>query len=292
MYMLKSLYAHISACTTNGYITMIMMLFFSHAYSQKEIKVKWKNQSILVYTKNGKGYVHDNIPFAVACVQKLGKEKGFSVEVSNDPSIFNEANLKKYRFLVFTSTNNDVFDSDDQRLAFRRYIEAGGGYLGVHSAIGTERNWTWFKQLSGGVFSWHPHFQKLTLVKIDKAHPTTFGVPDTWEKEDECYFVKEMYPGIHTILAHDIQNLVTKDEAEKNNLTKHTATFGRLYPATWYQKYDGGLAFMTMLGHDKADYVEPTFINHLYQGMVFLHKNLGKLDYTKAYALSKDDVVK
>ena len=38
--------------------------------------------SVLVYTKNGPGYVHDNIPSAVAAVQKLGSENRFKVDVS------------------------------------------------------------------------------------------------------------------------------------------------------------------------------------------------------------------
>ncbi|MEJ0033904.1 MAG: hypothetical protein WDO15_27850 [Bacteroidota bacterium] len=30
----------------------------------------WKKINVLVYTKNGKGYVHDNIPFAVEALKK------------------------------------------------------------------------------------------------------------------------------------------------------------------------------------------------------------------------------
>ncbi|MEN9958455.1 MAG: hypothetical protein RLZZ474_699, partial [Bacteroidota bacterium] len=96
---------------------------------------------VLVYTKNGPGYVHDNIPAAVACFQGLGKQHQIQVDVSDDPTVFAEANLGKYQALIFTSTNNDVFATDAQRLAFRHYIEAGGGFVGVHSVTGTERNW-------------------------------------------------------------------------------------------------------------------------------------------------------
>ena len=97
---------------------------------------------VLVYTKNGPGYVHDNIPAAVACFQGLGKAHAIQVDVSDDPAVFAEANLAKYQTLIFTSTNNDVFATDAQRLAFRHYIEAGGGFVGVHSVTGTERNWS------------------------------------------------------------------------------------------------------------------------------------------------------
>ncbi len=103
-------------------------------------KVNWKKVSVLVYTKNGKGYVHDNIPAAVSCIQKLGKEHGFKVDTSGSASVMTEGNLKQYTLLIFPSTNNDVFETDAQRLAFRNYMEAGGGFVGIHSVTGTERN--------------------------------------------------------------------------------------------------------------------------------------------------------
>ncbi|NJO25014.1 MAG: ThuA domain-containing protein, partial [Bacteroidia bacterium] len=119
-----------------------------------------KNSLVLVYTKNGKGYVHDNIASAVACIQQLGAANNFKVDTSDNPAVFTEANLKKYTLLIFASTNNDVFDTDEQRVAFRRYIEAGGGFVGVHSVTGTERRWKWFKMMIGETFSWHAKFQK------------------------------------------------------------------------------------------------------------------------------------
>ena len=78
-----------------------------------------KNANILVYTKNGTGFVHDNIPSAVEAMKKLAIQEQFNITVSDDPGVFTEENLKKYTLLVFPSTNNGVFATDDQRLAFR-----------------------------------------------------------------------------------------------------------------------------------------------------------------------------
>src|SRR5690554_1561736 len=91
-----------------------------------------RNLHVLVYTKNGEGYVHDNIPHAVKSIQKLGEEHKFKVTVSDNPSVFTDENLKQYDILLFPSTNNDVFDNDGQRLAFRRFIQAGGAFVGLH----------------------------------------------------------------------------------------------------------------------------------------------------------------
>src|SRR5580704_7259386 len=65
---------------------------------------------ILVYTRNytpdGKGYVHDNIASGVAAIRKMGAANGFTVDASDDPTVFTAANLKQYRVLVFANSNN------------------------------------------------------------------------------------------------------------------------------------------------------------------------------------------
>ncbi|MFD2148410.1 ThuA domain-containing protein [Mucilaginibacter antarcticus] len=152
--------------------------------------ISLKNKKVLVYTRNGKGYVHDNTTATAKCIQKLGVDNGFTVDTTSNPTVYTEANLKEYTLVIFASTNNNVFDTDAQRLAFRRYIEAGGGFIGLHSAVGTERNWTWFKQMLGGSFAWHPPHQKFTVRVIDPSHPTTQKLPASWQPAlgDECYF--------------------------------------------------------------------------------------------------------
>jgi type 1 glutamine amidotransferase len=266
---------------------LIVALASAVSVAQKAPKVSWKNVKILVYTKNGKGYVHKNIPDAVKAIQKLGTENGFRVDVSEDPSVFTDDNLKQYTFLLFPSTNNDVFDTDAQRVAFRRYIEAGGGFVGLHSVVGTERNWTWFKMMLGGTFAVHPHFQPLHIRVIDDSHPSVSGVPAVWVKEDECYFLKEWYPGIRTVMAHDLSAL-TLTEKEQQRIAPLDSAFGRYYPAAWYQDFDGGTIWITTLGHDGKDYSDPQYVHHVLEGMTFVASQVRRPDFSKAYARERD----
>jgi type 1 glutamine amidotransferase len=266
-------------------VAIIVLLFCSFLAPAQ--KVNWNKVKILVYTKNGKGYVHDNIPSAVKAIQKLGSEKGFQVDVSDDPKVFSEENLKQYTFLLFPSTNNDVFDTDEQRVAFRRYIQAGGGFVGLHSVTGTERNWKWFKMMVGGSFAWHAKYQPFTIKVIDKDHPTVKGVPPVWTKEDECYFTKEMYPGIQVIMAHEVSTL-KGDEEHMEKVKTHSAQFPDYYPAVWHQRFDGGIIWVTTLGHNKKDYEDPLYLNHIFQGMTFVANAVGKIDFSKSYATLRD----
>ena len=251
-------------------------------------KDKLKNSKVLVYTKNGKGYVHDNIASAVASIKEMGVENHFTVDVSDDPSVFTEANLKNYQFLIFTSTNNDVFDTDNQRVQFRRYIEAGGGFVGVHSVTGTERNWTWFKMMLGETFSWHATFQKFSIKKLDNTHPSMQGVPAIWEREDECYFGKELYPGIKVLMAHQLSSL---NPSQTDLIQKNAGSYANYFPAVWYQQFDGGNIWVTALGHSKESYQDPVYKNHLLQGIRFIANQFKGLDYSKAHAITRDDAL-
>ena len=268
-------------------LALLMVIAIASISEAQQKKVSWKKVKVLVYTKNGKGYVHDNIPDAVKAIQKLGGEHGFQVDVSDDPAVMTEANLGQYTFLLFPSTNNDVFDTDSQRVAFRRYIQAGGGFVGLHSVIGTERNWRWFKMMLGGTFAWHPKFQPLEIKVIDKSHPSIAGMPSTWTKEDETYFMKELYPGINVVMAHDL-SAMKPNEKDSTRMAELAANFGDYYPAVWHHNFDGGTVWITTLGHNKKDYEDPIYLNHIFQGMSFVAGKVGKLNYSKAYATERD----
>lgn len=275
-----------------GCLLLAAVMFASQeTIAQKRGKVSWKKVNVLVYTKNGKGYVHDNIPSAVSAIQKLSGEKGFHVDVSDDPAVFTEENLKQYTLLLFPSTNNDVFDTEEQRVAFRRYIQAGGGFVGLHSVIGTERNWRWFKLMLGCTFAWHPKFQPLEIKVLDKNHPSVSGMPSVWKKEDECYFVKEYYPGVNVVMAHDLSAMKPNEE-NAVRIKDYAEYFSDYYPAAWYHEFDGGTVWITTLGHNKQDYEDPTYLNHILQGIAYVAGEVRKIDYSKAYATERDTPVR
>lgn len=245
--------------------------------------------SVLVYTKNGKGYVHDNIAASVECIKQLGIENNFKVDVSDDPTVFTNSNLEKYTLLIFSSTNNDVFDNNEQRLAFRKYIEAGGGFVGIHSVTGTERNWTWFKMMVGETFSWHANFQSFSVINVDPNHPSMKGIPSIWTKEDECYFGKELYPGIKVLMMHDLSTL---NPNQNELIVKNAGSYANYFPAVWYQDFQGGHVWVTTLGHDKNNYQNPIFKLHLLQGIEFIAKQFKGINKNQSTAKDYNDSIK
>ena len=264
-------------------LLVIVTVINSELKAQQQDEGKLKNKTVLVYTKNGKGYVHDNIPFSIAAIQKLGKELNFNVDTTTDATIFTENNLKKYDVIIFSNTNNDVFDNDQQKIAFMRYIEAGGGFMGIHSASGTERNWKWFKLMLGATFLRHPPFQPLTVHVLDSRHPATKNLPAKWETQDECYYFKEFNPDIKILLFTDLSQVKEADDGK--NIKPDV--FGNKYPAAWCHEFDGGKVWYTALGHNKEDYANPIYLAHIIEGLKWV-TDKGKLNYKKAYATGVD----
>lgn len=273
--------------------TLVLFFTLTFVFAQISFSQNLKNTSVLVYTKNGVGYVHDNLAASVKCIEDLGAKNNFKVDVSETPSVFTKSNLQKYTLLIFASTNNDVFENDEQRLAFRRYMQAGGGFVGIHSVIGTERNWDWFKQMIGGSFVWHPKRQKFSVQMLDAQHPSMLGMPKLWERSlgDECYFMKDVYPGIRVLMANQL-NTLNPNKADSIKIAKYALPFKDYYPSVWHQNFDGGNIWITSLGHNKEDYQEAIFSKHLLLGIKYIVSQSKKLDYSKAYALSRDTPVK
>jgi len=97
---------------------------------------------ILVFSKTT-GYRHASIQNGKPAIQKLGKENGFEVDTTENADVFNEKDLKKYAAVIFLSTTHDVLNHN-QQVAFERFIQAGGGFAGIHAAADTEYDWGWY----------------------------------------------------------------------------------------------------------------------------------------------------
>ncbi|HJU68785.1 MAG TPA: ThuA domain-containing protein [Gemmatimonadaceae bacterium] len=221
---------------------------------------------VLVFSRTT-GFRHSSIETGIAAVQKLGRENGFAVETTEDAGAFSERNLRRFRAVVFLNTTGDVLDAGQQD-AFERYIQAGGGWVGIHSATDTEYEWPWYGRLAGAYFESHPNNPNVrtgTFRVLDKSHPSTEGLPDRWEREDEFYNFKA--------IDRDIRVLVDIDETSYEG-----GTNGARHPMSWYHPYDGGRAFYTNMGHTEATFSEPLFLRHLLGGLRYA-MGTGALDY-------------
>jgi cytochrome c len=210
---------------------------------------------VLVFSKTA-GFRHQSIGAGKTALTKMATEKGFKVQFTEDARLFQEATLKPFHAVIFLNTTGDVLNPE-QQTAFERYIQAGGGYVGIHAATDTEYDWAWYGELAGAYFLDHPNpdnVQKGKFVVTQKNHWATQGMPDSFEKTDEFYNFKNISPQIKVVLSLDEASY----RGGKN---------GASHPMSWYQAFDGGRSFYTALGHTDETFVEPLFLNHLWAGI-------------------------
>ena len=130
---------------------------------------------------------------------KACKESGITVDTTRDAAAFTIENLKKYKVVVFLNTTGDVLDNGQQE-AFIKYIQSGGGFVGVHAATDTEYDWPWYNKLVGAYFLSHPSEQQEAVINVvDKTNPATAMLPDKWKRTDEWYNFKDISTDIHVL---------------------------------------------------------------------------------------------
>jgi cytochrome c len=221
--------------------------------------------SVLVFSKTA-GFRHDSIAAGVAAVKKLGAENHFSVDASEDATVFSDDTLRRYRVVMFLNTTGHILEAPQQE-AMQRFIEAGGGFVGVHSATDTEYDWAWYGGLVGTYFGGHPQIQKAKVLVVDKDHPATAEMPSPIERTDEWYNFKYQPRDVHV--------LVKIDEGSYQG-----GAMNGDHPLAWYHEYDGGRAFYTEMGHTRESYEEPAYLKHLMGGIRYAAS--GKpMDYSR-----------
>ena len=224
------------------------------------------------------GFNHTAIPDGIAAIQKLGAENNFEVDTTKNAAIFEEDSLQQYSAIIFMSTTGNILDHK-QEVGFERYIQAGGGFVGVHAATDTEYDWNWYGKLVGAYFHSHPSgTPEADFIIKDRTFPATSFFTDTiWHRTDEMYNFKKINP--------DINVLITIDEN-----TYDGGINGDNHPMSWYHDYDGGRSFYTALGHTSETYSEENFLKHLLGGIQYAIGDNLKLDYSKASSQIPPDI--
>jgi len=195
---------------------------------------------------------------AMPMLQKMADDNNFKIDITDDTSQINDANLKNYQ--VFLMLQEAPFDmSYAQQDALQKFIEEGKGWVGIHAAgltgkqfLGPDKKyWQWFEGFMGGVvYSPHPAFQPGTVIIEDRNSPITKGLPAKMEISDEWYeFDKSPRPNVHV--------LATADESTY----KQRKPMGD-HPIIWTNEKFRRMVYIC-IGHDASLCTNPDYIKLL-----------------------------
>ena len=212
---------------------------------------------VLVFSKTA-AFRHDAISVGIQAIRDLGSSNDFTVDATEDSSVFTTSNLAQYKAVVFLSTTGDVLN-DTQQTAFQTYVDGGGGYVGVHAAADTEYSWPYYGQLVGAWFNSHPAIQQATVRNENRAHAATAHLGTTWTRTDEWYsFRSNPRPNVRVL----------------QNLDESTYSGGGMgdHPITWCHPQSSGRSFYTGLGHTQESYADSNFRTLLLGGIRYAAK--------------------
>ncbi len=143
--------------------------------------------AVLVFIRT-EGFEHPSIADGVAMIEDLGAAHGFTVETTDDNTQIDAATLEGFGVVVWLNTTGDVLDPP-QEAAFERWVEGGGGWVGIHAAADCEYQWPWYGELlgNGAWFESHPAIQDAELAVDDFTHPSAGPWPAAFAFTEEWY---------------------------------------------------------------------------------------------------------
>ena len=239
------------------------------------------------------GFRHPSIPYAIQRITFAGRRLGIEVVADQTSARFTDEGLAPFDVVVWLNTVGGINGSpplltDEEWGAFERYMQAGGGYAGIHGASDCCEESAWYGDLlgNGARFNGHPSgtpgspgclgasplrggdtsscFQAV-VVNEDPHHPSTRRLPDRWNISDELYNFRANPRGA-------VRVLQTLDESSYDFqphpfITAWGALMGDDHPITWCHEHDGGRVWYTGLGHDAAIYANRDSLTMILEGI-------------------------
>ncbi len=218
----------------------------------------------LMITKTD-GWHHDSIGAAVPAMQDLAQLHDFNLVWPNTLGVLSDDGLKDVQVIVFLLCTGDILN-DEQQAAVERFVQRGGGIVGIHSGgTDTEYDWDWWTKGMGHMFHIHPAVQTATVEVLEPNFPGMDRFAPRF------LFTEEWYE-FDAPRTQDLKYLLAVDEttyapAANWGPNKQGKGMGDFHPMSWFHEYDGGRLFYTAFGHLPATYGDANFMHHVYGGI-------------------------
>ena len=167
----------------------------------------------------------------------------FVVDVTNDPSTYDELSFVDYDVIVsnwcaWPEVTGARWGAKTEK-AFLDFVRKGKGFVLFHAASATHQDWPEFQQLIGATWkldvTGHGRIHTFKVQNNDNNHPVTKGMKDFWIK-DELWHRMATQPGI---------NVLCNALSEKEN-----GGSGKIEPVVICTELQKGRCFYNILGHN------------------------------------------
>jgi uncharacterized protein len=242
------------------------------AATEKDAAEK-KRHKVLYFTRSA-GFEHPpvirkggELSASEKLLTKWGKEAGLDVVCSKDGAVFDDDLDGFDAFIFYTSgdlTGECVHPqpgaamSPEGKKKLLAAIEAGKGFVGIHSATDSFRSKGVdpYIAMLGAEFIVHGAQQKAAMEVVSPKFPGMEGLGKSFTLHEEWYTLFKFAKDLHVILVQETKGM-------------KGAPYQRPpFPATWARMNGKGRVFYTSMGHDVI-WKNPTFHQVLMGGIAW-----------------------
>ena len=233
--------------------------------NQISLNLDKKDFNVLVYSQANEWVHEDAIPAAKEMITLLSEQNDWNLTISDEASIYNPKQLALFDVVIWNNVTGNTLNTN-QRLAFKNYLENGGGFVGFHGSGDSSGSWDWYyDEVIRARFSHHPMVPQFQVGTLNKECPENFPtckeLPIRWDQEEEWYVFYESprKKGAHILYTLDETNTVMSGVLEDG--TPEDKAFGMPedHPVVWYNCVGKGKAFYSALGHKGYYYKSPNY---------------------------------
>lgn len=242
-----------------------------------ELPADLKPGGVLIFSKTNGFRDEPAIQSSDTALAAIARLRGLPFFVTENGAVMNPEMLSKFKLVIWNNNSGDTLN-DDQKAAFKDWMEKGGTYFGIHGAGGdpapvepraaayagirSESNWPWYvSDIIGVQFVGHAHIQPADIHIEDTKSPLVKGLPEVWHRADEWYAFQDnprKLTGYHIIAAVD-----------EKSYSPDNFSMGSDHPSIWWHCVGKGRALFSALGHGAEMYQEPLMIQFLDNAMAW-----------------------
>ncbi len=221
-----------------------------------QLPANLNEKAILIFSKTN-GFRHgDAIEAAISLYRQQAAANGWTLFETENGAVFNQEQLSRFKVVVWNNTTGKVL-TEDQRAAFKQYLERGGGFVGVHGAGDHSHQWDWYEdEVIRAHFSHHNIAWDLDTGTLYLETDTAYadlsqGLLPSLEHQDEWYvfYDNPREHGCHILYTADEKTFSTNGNIGFL-VTDKDFGMGEDHPIVWYHELEGeGRVFYSALGH-------------------------------------------
>jgi len=232
-----------------------------------------KKKKVLYFTRSA-GFEHppvirngEELSASEKLLTEWGEKAGLDVVCSKDGAVF-DGDIDQFDAFVFY-TSGDLTGKCDRpqpgaamsaegKKKFLAAIEAGKGFVGIHSATDSFRSSGIdpYIAMIGAEFVIHGAQQKAPMLVVSPKFPGVENLGKSFTLHEEWYAQHKFAKDLHVILVQETKDMQGEPYQRPP------------YPATWARMQGKGRVFYTSMGHDEI-WRNPTFRQVLMGGIAW-----------------------